>query len=388
MATESEIQTEQADQAIGTDTPAEPGASGEEPSPAEALVGRLFEAGLGSLELVNVYLGDRLGLYRALASDGPATPGDLAARAGIHERYAREWLEQQAVAGILDVDDVALPEDQRGYTLPEGHAEPLTDLDSPFSITPLARAVLSAAQAVPLVMEAFRTGGGVPWGAYGADMIESQGDFNRPWLVRALTTEYLPSIPDVHALLQADPPARVVEIASGVGWGAISIAKAYPKVAVDGFDLDETSVEIARKLAKDAGVSDRVGFDVRDGANLSGEGPYDLALVIEAIHDMSRPVEVLASIRGILAPGGSVIVADERVADVFTAPGDEVERFMYAVSTVVCLPGGLAEQPSAATGTVMRASTLRRYAEEAGFREVEILEGIQHDVLRFYRLHP
>jgi SAM-dependent methyltransferase len=354
---------------------------------AEALGSRLFEAGLGALDIASVYVGDRLGLYRALAEAGPATVAELAGRAGIHERYAREWLEHQAVTGILEVDDHSGAADERRYTLPAGHAEALTKPDSLFSVAPMARSLVSAAQSIPKVLQAFRTGGGVPWGDFGSDMIESQGDFNRPWLVNQLGSEFLPAMPDVHRRLQADPPGRVADVACGVGWAAISIAKAYPKVLVEGFDPDESSIEQARRFAKEAGVEDRVRFELRDGVSLGKEGPFDLAVVIEAIHDLARPVDILTAVRRSLAPGGTLLVADERVADEFTAPGDDVERFMYGVSIFVCLPGGLAEQPSAGTGTVMRAGTLREYAMRAGFREVEVLP-FEPGLLRFYRLAP
>jgi 2-polyprenyl-3-methyl-5-hydroxy-6-metoxy-1,4-benzoquinol methylase len=353
-----------------------------------ALVERLFGAALGAIDVVSVYLGDRLGLYRALADTGASTSSELASRAGIHERYAREWLEHQAVTDILDVDDPAKSEGDRRYSLPSAHAEALIDLDSMFSISPMGRSFVAATQALPQVMEAFRTGSGVPWSAYGPDMIESQGDFNRPWVKHLLGTEYLPSVDDVHQRLLADPPARVADVACGVGWASIAIARAYPKVRVDGYDPDESSIDIARRLAKEAGLADRVTFEVRDGATIGNEGPYDLAIVIESIHDLPRPAEVLKGIRQSLTPGGTLIVADENVGESFTAPGNEVERLMYGFSFLVCLPSGLSEQPSAATGTVMRPDTLRRYATEAGFTNVDILDQIQHDFLRFYRLTP
>jgi 2-polyprenyl-3-methyl-5-hydroxy-6-metoxy-1,4-benzoquinol methylase len=350
---------------------------GEVMEKAEAFVGRLFEAGLGSFDLLTVYVGDRLGLYRLLEEAGPLAPDELAARAGIHERYAREWLEQQAVTGILEVDDPSAAPEGRRYSLPPGHAEALTKPDSPFSISPLARTLVSTAQILPSLLKAYRTGEGVPWAEFGPDMIESQGDFNRPWLVNQLGAEFLPAIHDVHARLQADPPARVADVACGVGWAGISIARAYPKVTVDGFDPDESSVELAGRLAKEGGVEDRVRFEARDGASIGGEGPYDLAVVIEAIHDLSRPVEFLSGIRESLAPGGVLLVADERVADAFTAPGDETERYMYAASTLICLPGGM----------VMRAGIMRHYATQAGFSQVEVLP-FEPAFLRFYRLTP
>ncbi len=366
------------------------GAAGEEADLAEkseAFVGRLFEAGLGSFDLLTVYVGDRLGLYRRLAEFGPMTSGEFAGKAGIHPRYAREWLEQQAVTGILEVDDASLGEGDRRYGLPAAHAEALNNPDSMLSITPLARQVVSAAQALPSLLKAYQTGEGVPWSEFGTDMIESQGDFNRPWLVNQFGSEFLPSLPDVHGRLVADPPARVADVACGVGWAAISIAKAYPMTLVDGFDPDEGSIEIARRFAQEAGVDDRVRFEVRDGATMGDQGPYDLAMVIESIHDMPRPVEVLDAIRQSLAPGASLLVADERVANEFNAPGDEIERFMYAASMLICLPGGLADPPSAGTGTVMRAGTLRNYAEQAGFTDMEVLP-FEPGFLRMYRLTP
>jgi 2-polyprenyl-3-methyl-5-hydroxy-6-metoxy-1,4-benzoquinol methylase len=178
-----------------------------------------------------------------------------------------------------------------------------------------------------------------------------------------------------------------MDVACGVGWTAISIAKAYPNVTVDGFDPDERSIEIARGLARDAGVDDRVRFEVRDAETLRGEGPYDLAIVVEAIHDLARPVEILGAIRETLAPGGTLLVADERVAEAFTAPGDEAERFMYAASILICLPGGLSDPPSEGTGTVMRPAKLREYAARAGFGDVEVLP-LEPGFLRFYRLTP
>jgi SAM-dependent methyltransferase len=355
------------------------------PDQAQAFVGRLFEAALGTVDVLTVYIGDRLGLYGSLRDGGPMTPAELATRCSINERYAREWLEQQAVAGILTVDDAAASEDVRRYSLPEGHALALTDPESPFSMAPLARAFAATAMALPKILDAFRTGGGVSWADFGADAIEAQGDFNRPWLLSSFATEYLPLIPDVHERLRSDPPAQVADFACGVGWASIAIADAYPSAFVTGFDLDESSIELARKNAAARGLTDRVSFEVQDIAETSLEGGYDLVVVIEAIHDLSRPVEALASIRQVLAPNGTAIVADEKTSDQFAAPGDEMERLFYGFSVLCCLPAGMSEQPSAGTGTVMRADTMRAYAIEAGFSDVEILD-IPHDLLRFYRL--
>ena len=354
----------------------------------DAFVGRLFEASVGMFDVMSVYLGDRLGLYRAVRDSGGATSVDLARLAGIDERYAREWLEQQAATAILDVDDVSAPAERRRYSLPEAHAEALLDPDSPYSIAPLARAAVACAKATALVLDAFRTGRGVDWSAYGADMIESQGDFNRPWLVGSFGTVILPAIPSIHERLVADPSARVADVACGVGWAAISIARAYPNVVVDGFDFDESSIDLARANAVASGVTDRVTFAVRDAADPAAAGLYDLAVVIEAIHDLSRPVEVLAAIKQMLRPDGSALIADEKTEDQFTAPASDTERLYYGFSVFTCLPAAMTERPTAATGTVMRTNTLRSYATDAGFAGFERLDEPALDMLRFYRLTP
>jgi SAM-dependent methyltransferase len=351
----------------------------------DVLVERLFSAGLGMGELLTVYLGDTLGLYRALERSGPMTASGLAKETLVFERYAREWLEQQAAAGILVVEDVSAEADERKYLLPPGHVEPLLDLESPYSIAPYCKSFVALSGAMPELVAAFRSGAAVPWSSYGRDMIEAQGDFNRPWLVGSLGTEYLPLIPDVHERLKSHAGARVADVACGVGWAAISLARAYPNIAVDGFDLDEPSIQIASRNAKEAAVADRVHFEVKDAADPALQSRYDLAMVVEAMHDLSQPVAVLRAIKGMLKPGGTLIVADERTEDSFTAPASETERLFYTYSVLCCLPTAMEDDTSAATGTVMRKTTFERYAKEAGFGDVSVLP-IEHDFLRFYRL--
>lgn len=351
----------------------------------DELVERLFSAGLGMAEVLTVYLGDTLGLYRAIERAGSMTAPELARDTGIFERYAREWLEQQAAAGVLSVDEVSARADARRYLLPPGHIEPLLDPESPYSIAPFCKSFVAVSGAMPHLVAAFRSGGAVPWSAYGRDMVEAQGDFNRPWLVGSLGTEYMPSIPDVHERLMSEPGARVADVACGVGWAAISLARAYPNITVDGFDLDEASIEIASRNAEEASVADRVRFEVRDAADPTLENRYELAMVVESIHDLSQPVAVLSAIRGMLKPGGTLIVADERTEDSFTAPASETERMFYAYSVLCCLPSAMDDHTSAATGTVMRRATFEAYASAAGFDGASVLP-IEHDFLRFYRL--
>jgi 2-polyprenyl-3-methyl-5-hydroxy-6-metoxy-1,4-benzoquinol methylase len=351
----------------------------------DALVERIFGSCIGFMEILSIYVGDRLGFYRTLVDNGGATASQLADATGTNERYAREWLEQQAVAGILVVEDADAQPEERRYRLPEGHDEVLLERDSLYYAAPFAQQMVGITRPLPAVLEAFRTGGGVPYPEYGEDMREGIAYGNRPMLVNLMGTEWLPAVPDVHERLQADPPARVADIGCGTGWSSISIARAYPKVRVDGFDLDEDSIAEAKANAEAEGLTDRVTFQVRDAADPELSARYDLAIAIECIHDMSRPVEALRAMRSMVGNHGAVLVVDERVGEDFTAPSDEIERLMYGFSIVHCLPVGMAEQPSAGTGTVMRPATLRRYATEAGFSGIEILP-IENELWRFYRL--
>jgi len=356
------------------------------PARREAFAGRLLESALSTMETCCVYLGARLGLYRALHERGPCTPAGLAGAAGIDRRYAREWLEQQAMAGILEAD-AAADSEARCYALPAEHAEVLLDSDSLSWLAPVVQLVVGLTGPLPALLQAFRTGEGVAWSAYGVDAREGQAGQNRPAFLTLLGTEWLPAIGDIHARLCADPPARVADVACGAAWSSIGIARAYPKVQVDAFDLDDASVAMARANVAEAGLAHRVRVAAVDAGDPALAGRYDLVAIFEALHDMSRPVEVLRKARAMLAPGGAVLVMDERVAETFQAPGDTIERMMYGFSVLSCLPAGLAEQPSAGTGTVMRPATLRAYALEAGFLDVEVLP-IAHNLFRFYRLHP
>jgi SAM-dependent methyltransferase len=351
----------------------------------DALVGRLFESTLGAFDLLTVYVGDRLGLYRALAGRGASTSAELAGTAGVHERYAREWLEQQAMAGILAVENPEAGDADRRYRLPEGHDEALLDETSLSFVAPMAQAVVACTRPIDALLAAFRTGGGVPYADYGEDLHEGQARFTRPMFEHLLAQEWLPAVPEVHERLLADPPARVADVACGLGRSSLAIARGYPKVHVDGIDLDEASIRRALDLLPGSGLEDRVAFHNADAADPGFSHRYDLVTIFEALHDMSRPVEVLRTARGLLAGGGSVIVGDERTADRFSLDAGDVERLYYGFSVLHCLPVGMVGSDPAGTGTVMRESTVRRYAAEAGFTGFEVLP-VENDFWRFYRL--
>jgi 2-polyprenyl-3-methyl-5-hydroxy-6-metoxy-1,4-benzoquinol methylase len=358
---------------------------------ATALGTRLFRASLGCAELIATYLGVRLGLYETLARQGPATPPQLAERAGIAPRYAREWLEQQAASGILRVEAPGRQPDARVYELPAGHADALVDPDSPHYVTPMTLLPATGiAPVLPRLLDAYRTGAGVPGELYG-DF--HGGQLNRPTYLHHLPGWIRTALPDLHDQLGRDG-ACIADIACGSGVSSVALACAYPGARVDGFDIDASAIAAANRNAAAAGVADRVRFRVDDAAGVTaggaaaGElaGSYDLVCIFDALHDMAQPVQVLRRCRELCASSGGVLLMEPRVEERFGAPAGDLERFMYACSVLHCLPVGLAGEPSAGTGTVMRPATVRTYAAKAGFARVTVLP-VEHRFHRLYRLH-
>lgn len=343
---------------------------------------RLLDATVAALELFAVHLGTELGLYATLDRHGPATPAELAARAGIDERYAQEWLEQQAVAGYLTVAGAVGT--TRSYELPASHRGALVDPIHADHLAPFAAMIAGIGAILPEIVEAYRTGEGVPYAHYGASFRHGQGGINRPAFTADLVKAWLPAVDGIPDLLPGG--GRVVDLGTGHGWSAIAVQQEWPAAEVIGIDTDVASIEDARRHATEAGVD--VRFEVASdpgGSDLVALGPVDVVLILETLHDIAQPVEVLRAARAALAPGGIVVVADEAVAETFTAPGDEIERLMYGWSVTHCLPAAMADVPSAAIGTCIRPSTVAELAAAAGFGSCEVVD-VDGGFFRIYRL--
>jgi 2-polyprenyl-3-methyl-5-hydroxy-6-metoxy-1,4-benzoquinol methylase len=351
-------------------------------SEVEEFAGRLFNACLATMELANVELGIRLNLYEALAGAGPMTAGELARRAGIRDRYAREWLEQQAVAGVVSVDDPARPADERQFQLSDAHAHVLLDDDSEACMKPCAAVAPWVAKAIDIMVEEFRSGTGAAFGLF--DLHDIQAAFTRPVFVNHLTQNWLPALPEVQSKLDAGEPVRIAEVGCGEGLAAITIARAFPNAVIDGYDLDDASITAARKAASEAGVADRARFEVRDAADPTINGDYDLVMAIEMIHDVPDPVGILGTMATLAGQNGTVLVVDERTEESFTVPSNEMERLFYSFSTLHCLAVSM-QNDGVGTGTVIRPDTMRGYAREAGFSTIETLD-VEHPQFLLYRL--
>jgi 2-polyprenyl-3-methyl-5-hydroxy-6-metoxy-1,4-benzoquinol methylase len=348
----------------------------------EMFAADLFGACLATMELANVELGIRLGLYDALAGAGPVTASALATRAQIAERYAREWLEQQAVAGVVVVDDATKGPDERRFELPNAHAHVLLDDDSEACMKACAAMVPWVAKAIDIMVAEFREASGVAFGDF--DIHDVQAAFTRPVFVNHLTQTWLPALDEVQRKLDAGEPVRIAEIGCGEGLAGITIARAYPSAQVDGYDLDEVSIATANRAAIEADVADRVRFELRDAAESMIGGDYDLVMAIEMLHDVPDPVGILRSMRNLAGAHGTVLVVDERTEDSFTVPTSEMERFFYAFSTLHCLAVSM-QNGGVGTGTVIRQDTMRRYATSAGFSSIETLD-VDHPQFVLYRL--
>lgn len=330
---------------------------------APALEDRLIESAIGSLELIAVHLGRVLGLYELLQH--PRTSTELAEDGAIDDRYAREWLEQQAVAGFVNVDDPALPWDRRRYSLDDTQKAVFVTPDHPLHVSPLADMVIGASEVVGKVARSFRTGGGVPYADYGPIFRSGQAGINRPAFTTDLVESWIDAIPDVVARLEQG--GRIADVGCGEGWSTIALANRFPNAEVLGIDNDRSSIEAARAHAVDMGS--RARFQQVGAADVPGE--FDLVVILEALHDMAHPVESLTAVRRSLSDGGAVLVADEKVAEEFGAIGDQLERMMYGWSVAHCLPASMAEPDSAAIGTVLRPRHVEQLAREAGFGTVK-----------------
>ncbi|MFH5208900.1 class I SAM-dependent methyltransferase [Antrihabitans spumae] len=349
------------------------------------LADRIFESLVAGMELLTIDLGRRLGLYQAVHRLGTVNSAELAAEAGIAERYAREWLEQQAAAGFIAVAEAG-DELQRRYEIPSEHEPVLLDEESPLHMMGAAPMMVGCGLALPALPAVYRSGGGVAYEEYGEEIRHGIGTFNRPGFIHDLP-EWIGSMTDVTSRLRDG--AVVLDAGCGTGWSSIAIAEAFPNVEVVGVDMDTASIEDARRNVSERGLEDRVHFEV---ANATAIGElakqrkvqFDFALIFEALHDMGDPVGVLAAIRGALTSDGVILIGDEHSGDEFTANAGEIERLQYAFSVLHCLPATMAESTHIANGTVLRPGTVRGWAEAAGCTFEELPLG--HDFWRFYRL--
>lgn len=341
-----------------------------DPSKNVTLADRVRAAAADALELHCVHLGARLGLYEALAAADAVTAAELAELSGVAPRAVREWLEQQAIAGYLTVDDVSTAPAERRYALPEEHVGPLADVVAADHVAPVADMVVGVATMLDEVTAGFRTGAGVRRERYPTTFRAGRGAANRPWFARALVREWLPAASGVVEHLRAG--GRLLDVGCGLGWSTQAVADAFPAAEVIGVDDDVASIVDARRLADEHANGAR--FEAMDVARLTDLGRFDAALVLDALHELGDPCAALVAVRAAVADRGPVIVAQPTVSEDFVAPGDLPDRLRYGWSLAHCLPVSMASDGSAALGGVLRPSTVAWLAAEAGFERCDPLD--------------
>ncbi|MEJ2860163.1 class I SAM-dependent methyltransferase [Actinomycetospora flava] len=335
---------------------------------AVADVGAVFAAG-------TVVLGQRLGLYRALA-EGPATPDELAARTDTTPRYVAEWLAGQAAGGYVQHADGV-------YSLSEEQAFALTDPDAPFDIPRAFLLATGVLRSEPRITEAFRTGAGVGWHEHHEDVFLGDGAFSRAGCAGQLTTEWLPALDGVVEKLCRG--ARVADVGCGHGASTVLLADAYPASTVAGSDHHGAAVDVARKRAADAGVADRASFEVASAQAFTGTG-YDLVTTVDCLHDMGDPLGAARHIRAALDADGAWMVVEPAAGDTVDENLNPVGRLFYGISTLCCVPAARAQEGGYSLGAQAGPAALRQVATDAGFTRFRRAIGSPlHDV---YEIRP
>jgi 2-polyprenyl-3-methyl-5-hydroxy-6-metoxy-1,4-benzoquinol methylase len=307
-----------------------------------------------------VLIGDKLGLYKAMADGEPVTPAELAERTGCRERYIREWLCQQAASGYVEYDDGA-------FRLPPEQALALADENSPVFIPGAFQLLSAMMRDEPHITERFRSGEGFGWHEHHHDLFEGTERFFRPGYLGNLVDAWLPSLEGVVAKLEAG--ARVADIGCGHGATTVLMAQAYPRSTFVGSDYHEASVEAARRAAERAGVSGRVTFEVASAKGFGG-GPYDLVCVFDALHDMGDPVGAARHVRSQLVAGGTWMVVEPFAGDSVEENLNPVGRVFYAGSTMLCTPASLSQEVGLALGAQAGQQRLTEILREGGFGRV------------------
>jgi 2-polyprenyl-3-methyl-5-hydroxy-6-metoxy-1,4-benzoquinol methylase len=328
----------------------------------EAFVGQAVVDMGAAISGLLLHLGDRLGLYKAMAGAGPITSGTLARRTGTAERYVREWLANQTAGGYVVYDPTGST-----YELPAEQAMVLADEDSPVFLAGAFETIASCYADHDMLVDAFRTGAGIGWGEHDHRLFSGVVRLFRPGYAAHLVTGWLPALDGVVDKLRAG--AKVADVGCGYGASTIIMAQAFEQSTFAGFDIHEPSIRSAREAAAEAGVRPRATFDVATAKDLPGHG-YDLVCLFDALHDMGDPAGAARHIRQAMAPDGTLLLVEPNAGDALEQNLNPVGRTYYGLSTVICTPGSLAQEVGLGLGAQAGERQLATLLHEAGFSRV------------------
>jgi 2-polyprenyl-3-methyl-5-hydroxy-6-metoxy-1,4-benzoquinol methylase len=309
-----------------------------------------------------ILVGDKLGIYKAMAGSGPMTSDEIAAKTKTHERYVREWLAAQSAGGFVTYD----PSTKR-YTLPPEQALALADENSPVFLPGFFEIVSACVKDESKVAEAFRTGKGLGWHEHDHCLFAGTERFFRPNYRAHLIAEWIPALGDVEGKLKAG--AKVADAGCGLGTSTILMAQAYPKSTFVGFDYHPASIQMAREAAAKAGVSDRVKFEVASAKEFPGEG-YHLVAFFDCLHDMGDPEGAARHVRKTLDPGGAWMIVEPFANDKLEDNLNPIGRVFYAASTMLCTPASLSQEVGLGLGAQAGEARLSKVLKNAGFTHV------------------
>ncbi len=309
-----------------------------------------------------ILVGDKLGIYKAMAGSGPMTSEEIAAKTKTHERYVREWLAAQSAGGFISYD----PSTKR-YTLPPEQALALADENSPVFLPGFFEIVSACVKDEPKVTEAFRTGKGLGWHEHDHCLFAGTERFFRPNYRAHLISEWIPALGDVEIKLKAG--AKVADVGCGLGTSTILMAQAYPKSTFVGFDYHPASIQMAREASAKAGVSDRVKFEVASAKEFPGEG-YQLVAFFDCLHDMGDPEGAARHVRKTLDPGGAWMIVEPFANDKLEDNLNPIGRVFYAASTMLCTPASLSQEVGLGLGAQAGEARLSKILKNAGFAHV------------------
>jgi 2-polyprenyl-3-methyl-5-hydroxy-6-metoxy-1,4-benzoquinol methylase len=312
-----------------------------------------------AMHAVIALIGDRLGLYKAMADSKPVTPAELATRTGTHERYIREWLNANAASGYVTYDPAT-----QTYTLPPEQAFALAVENSPAYLPGAFQIISSVFHDAGKIEEAFRTGKGVGWDEHHHDLYHGTERFFRPNYIANLTSSWIPALTGVEEKLKAG--AKVADIGCGLGASTILMAKAYPKSRFFGFDYHRGSIDLARAAAASEGVADRITFEVAPAKAYPGTD-YDFVAFFDCLHDMGDPAGAAGHVRSTLKPDGTWMIVEPFAEDATEANHNPVGRVFFSASTLICVPASLAQEVGAALGAQAGEKRLREVVSAGGF---------------------